>query len=163
MMQREKFKALFSDGYSVRSEDINEADMDIIHLSDTEMHIIHNQISYIATIIRTDLKSKSYTIEIDGNQYDIQLKNQLDTLIEDMGMNVASNATITALQAPMPGLILDISVSEGDQISKEDKLFVLEAMKMENIIKSPMDTSIKTIHVTKGQKVEKNQLLITFE
>lgn len=162
MMQGENFKAVFRDGYTVSSEDIDAAKMDIIYVSNKEMHIIYNQISYLATIIRSDLKTKSYCIEIDGNQYEIQLKNKLDNLIDEMGMNVASNATITALHAPMPGLILDIAIQEGDQINKEDKLFVLEAMKMENIIKSPMDTTIKTIHISKGQKVEKNQLLVTF-
>ena len=63
--------------------------------------------------------------------------------------------------APMPGLILDVVVSEGDEVEKGDKLLVLEAMKMENILKSPEDGSIKKIKVRKGKVVEKNDMLVS--
>ena len=62
----------------------------------------------------------------------------------------------------MPGLVIDVCISEGDKIKKGDKIIVLEAMKMENIIKSPTDGIIKKINVNKGMAVEKNQILINF-
>ena len=62
----------------------------------------------------------------------------------------------------MPGLIHSIMVSPGDQIEKGDSLFILEAMKMENVIKSTGEGIIAEIHVSEKQSVEKNQLLISF-
>jgi biotin carboxyl carrier protein len=62
----------------------------------------------------------------------------------------------------MPGLVLKISVKVGDVVKKGDNLFVLEAMKMENIIKSPADVTIRTIRIKPGDKVEKGQVLIGF-
>jgi biotin carboxyl carrier protein len=63
----------------------------------------------------------------------------------------------------MPGLILDIYVQEKQQVQKGDVLLILEAMKMENAIKSAADGVIKSIKVSKRQSVEKNQLLLEFE
>ena len=62
----------------------------------------------------------------------------------------------------MPGLVLSVLVTEGDEVKKGDNLLVLEAMKMENMIKSPTDGIIKKIEIKQGNKVEKNELLISF-
>jgi biotin carboxyl carrier protein len=63
----------------------------------------------------------------------------------------------------MPGLVIDISVSVGDEVKKDDPLIVLEAMKMENVLKSKGQGIVKAIHITKQEKVDKSQLLIEFE
>jgi biotin carboxyl carrier protein len=60
----------------------------------------------------------------------------------------------------MPGLLLNVLVSEGDIVKKGDVIFILEAMKMENALKAMQDGIVKEICVKKGQTVEKNQLLI---
>ena len=62
----------------------------------------------------------------------------------------------------MPGLIIDLKVKDGDQVKAGDPLLILEAMKMENIIKSPGDATVKSVKVTMGEGVEKNQVLIEF-
>jgi biotin carboxyl carrier protein len=53
-------------------------------------------------------------------------------------------------------------VESGQMIKKGDAIVVLEAMKMENILKSPADGIVKKVHVTKGDKVEKNQVMVNF-
>ena len=63
----------------------------------------------------------------------------------------------------MPGLVLSIMVRVGDSVKKGQGLMVLEAMKMENIIKSPSDGIVKSIYIKKSDAVEKNQVLIKFE
>ena len=63
----------------------------------------------------------------------------------------------------MPGLILEICVKEGDEVKKDQSLIILEAMKMENVLASPIDGKIKEIKISPKQTVEKNSLLITFE
>ena len=63
----------------------------------------------------------------------------------------------------MPGLVLNIMVQPGDSVPKGEGLMVLEAMKMENIIRTPSDVIVKSIDVNKSDAVEKNQVLIKFE
>jgi biotin carboxyl carrier protein len=63
----------------------------------------------------------------------------------------------------MPGQVLDILVKAGDTISEGDGLIVLEAMKMENIIKSNRDGVIQEVYAKKNNSVEKNAVLIVFE
>ena len=63
----------------------------------------------------------------------------------------------------MPGLVLQILVSPGDVIAKGDKLLILEAMKMENVLKAVGDGVVKSIEVEQGKNVEKNTILIEFE
>lgn len=60
----------------------------------------------------------------------------------------------------MPGLILDILVTEGQEIKEGEQVLVLSAMKMENIITAPSDGVVKLIEVKKDDAVEKGQLLI---
>ena len=62
----------------------------------------------------------------------------------------------------MPGLILEIKVQPGQEVKKGDPIMILEAMKMENILKSPGDGVVREIKVAVKQNVEKNQVLILF-
>ena len=80
-----------------------------------------------------------------------------------MGMDALAAKKVNDLKAPMPGLVLDIRVKVGDVVKKGEPLVVLEAMKMENILKATNDVVIKKIAVEKGNAVEKNQLLLLFE
>jgi biotin carboxyl carrier protein len=79
-----------------------------------------------------------------------------------MGMNAAGSGNLKEIKAPMPGLILDLKVAPGDPVKKGDVLLILEAMKMENSIKSPGDGVVKEVKVSLKQSVEKNQVLIQF-
>jgi biotin carboxyl carrier protein len=79
-----------------------------------------------------------------------------------LGLDNLQSSKVAELKAPMPGLVLSVLVKEGDEVKKGDNLFVLEAMKMENIIKSPADVTIKSIKIKASDKVEKNQVLIQF-
>lgn len=92
----------------------------------------------------------------------LQLKDKNDMLLEKLGMNVASLSALKDIKAPMPGLILDLKVKEGDEVKKGDVVLILEAMKMENIIKAPGDGKVKSVKVNLKDSVEKNQVLIQF-
>jgi biotin carboxyl carrier protein len=63
----------------------------------------------------------------------------------------------------MPGLILSVKFSNGDKVKKGDTILILEAMKMENLIKSQITGVIKNIYVKEGETIEKNSLMVSFE
>jgi len=110
-----------------------------------------------------DIENKTITILRQGKKRNFKIIEPLDELLKSMGLESAFVSKISELKAPMPGLVIDVLMKEGDEIKKGDKLVVLEAMKMENILKSPVDGKIKSISILKGQAVDKNQLLISFE
>jgi len=78
-------------------------------------------------------------------------------------MGHASSQKVNEVLAPMPGLVIQIIANVGDQVRKGENLIILEAMKMENMIKSPTDGVIKSIEVKQDKTVDKNQVLIKFE
>lgn len=137
-------------------------ELDVLQLNDKTQHIIHNGKSYNVEVVEINRPEKIAKIKVNGTVYDISVATQLDLLLKQLGMENLNSNKIAQLKAPMPGLVLNILVSEGDEVKKGDSLLVLEAMKMENIIKSPSDATVKKIEVAKGDKIEKNTVLIHF-
>ena len=80
-----------------------------------------------------------------------------------MGLSLGADAVENEVHAPMPGLILEVNVSEGQEVKEGDALCVLEAMKMENALMAPRDGVIKSVQIAKGDAVEKGMLLIELE
>lgn len=74
----------------------------------------------------------------------------------------ASSASITEIKAPIPGIVSDVKVNPGDLVRTGDTLVVIEAMKMENPIKSPRDGTIATIAVERSSEVRAGSVLLTF-
>jgi biotin carboxyl carrier protein len=121
-----------------------------------------NDRSYRAEILPADSSGKSLTIKVNGRHYPVVLKDKFDILLEKMGMNSNAGAKVNHVRAPMPGLIIQLKVKDGDHVKAGDTLLILEAMKMENIIKAPGDAIVRSVKVTMGEGVEKNQVLIEF-
>ncbi len=142
--------------------DGNEKELDIIEVKSGIFHIIKDSKSYNAEVLKTNKEEKSFVIRVNGNKYTIQLKDKYDELLEKLGLSNASSAKVKEVKAPMPGLVVDVRVKVGEEVKKGDALVVLQAMKMENILKCPTDASIKKIHIKKDDTIEKNQLLISF-
>jgi acetyl/propionyl-CoA carboxylase alpha subunit len=95
---------------------------------------------------------------VNNNSYTVAISNDLDQLIHELGFEVG--LTNQCYKAPMPGLILEISVIVGQTVKENDSLLILEAMKMENSFLSPRDGIIKSISVILGDAVDKGQLLM---
>ncbi|NLF75503.1 MAG: acetyl-CoA carboxylase biotin carboxyl carrier protein subunit [Chloroflexi bacterium] len=68
----------------------------------------------------------------------------------------------SAVHAPIPGVIVSVSVQPGDQVSTGQELCVLEAMKMKNIIRAPRDGEIATVSMVVGQHVQHHQVLVEY-
>ena len=105
---------------------------------------------------------KTAEIKVNNNIYNVTAKDQFDILLDKLGLSGLNTARVSEIKAPMPGMVLKVFVSEGTEVKKGDNLFVLEAMKMENIIKAPADVTVKTVKIKPGDKVEKGQILMLF-
>jgi len=135
---------------------------DIHKVSEDYFHVLHENKSYRAEIVHTDVAAKTITFKINGRHYSVELKDKFDLLLEKMGMTQKAVHKVNSIKAPMPGLIIDLKIKAGDVVKEGDPLLILEAMKMENILKSPGDGVIKNVKVKKGENVEKGQVLIEF-
>jgi len=161
MSQSYKVQANNNLEFNINKDDISK--LDVIEISPSKFHILQNNISYKAEIITTSFDNKEYKVKVNNNAYNINIFNDLDNLIKEMGFEIGATKKVNEIKAPMPGLILDINVNIGQQVIEDEALLILEAMKMENIITSPRDGVIKSISVTKGEAVNKNKLLIELE
>lgn len=134
----------------------------IKQLSASGWHIINDLKSYNAEVVNFNATEKTAEIKVNNTVYTVTAKDQFDLLLDKLGMSNMAGAKVSELKAPMPGLVLKIFVEVGADVKKGDNLFVLEAMKMENIIKAPVDVTVKAVKIKPGDKVEKNQVLLQF-
>ncbi len=149
-----------SSQFELTKEDIDK--LDVIS-TDHKLHLIDGNASVKAELLDIDLDSKVVTLSIDGKQHTVVIEDKLDILIDELGFTAEANVVIKDIKAPMPGLVLEIMVKEGDQVEKDSQLLILEAMKMENVLKCPGDGIVKEISIAKGDAVEKGQLLISLD
>ncbi len=118
----------------------------------------------------------SHEISINSNGYDnsrlvtvggIEIELEIDNFrlaqLKKAAGNGTGKAALKKIKAPMPGLILEVKVNSGEKVESGQLILVIEAMKMENAIKSSAAAVVKNVAVSKGQSVEKGDLLIEFE
>lgn len=114
----------------------------------------------IIEVIKIDIAEKSIKIRNNHNTYDLLFKDSIDFVLDKMGIKRNQENINQNLKAPMPGKVLEVLVKEGEKLQKGDSLLILEAMKMENVLKAEFTCEIKKVHVVKQENVDKNQLLI---
>ena len=135
---------------------------DFQQIDEKTFHIIHENKSFKASILSYDFQNKTLEIKVNGRTHLMEFQNDNDLLLEKMGIKKTNMKLSNELKAPMPGLIVDIKVTEGQEVKSGDPLIILKAMKMENILKSPHDAIIKRILVDTNQKIEKDAIIIQF-
>lgn len=143
--------------------DGNKVDFDIQPQPNGLISILYNNKSYSAFIEDVDFKKKQLTVSIDGSKSAILISEPMDQLLASMGLDMSALQKAEPIKAPMPGMILKVLVEPGQQIAKGDGLLVLEAMKMENVLKASSDAVVKSINIKEQTAVEKGAVLIELE
>jgi biotin carboxyl carrier protein len=133
---------------------------DLLKVGENLYHLIKDSKSYLVELLAAE--KKSVQLKINGTIFEVAIQDRHDQLLEKLGMQQSNDSGSKDVRAPMPGMILEVLVEKGQTVAKGDKLLILEAMKMENIIKSDGDGVIQEVPVEKGMNVEKNQVLIQF-
>ncbi|MFC0604993.1 acetyl-CoA carboxylase biotin carboxyl carrier protein subunit [Winogradskyella pulchriflava] len=156
-----KVKVNASHQFDISKQDVDG--LDSVESSPNNFHVLDKSTSIKSTILDSDFNSKVYTVKVNNNTYKVNIHDALDQQIEALGFEIGASKAVSDIKAPMPGLILEITINEGAEVKEGDALLILEAMKMENVLTSPRDGIIKSIKVNKGETVDKNALLIEFE
>ncbi|MCF8253621.1 MAG: biotin/lipoyl-binding protein [Bacteroidia bacterium] len=136
---------------------------DAVKLAPNKYHVLINHKSYNIELLSKTENGKGMVIGVNGVKQEIAIKDKYDALLHQLGMDKLMGSKNNNLKAPMPGLVLRVLVQEGDTVKKGDGLLVLEAMKMENVIKADGEAKVKKVLVEPKQVVEKNMLLIEME
>lgn len=127
------------------------------------LSVLYNGKSYTALVEKIDRPAKELTFRIDGQPHKVVIKESIDLLLASMGLDLKAMQKIEPVKAPMPGMILKVLVTPGQQIVKGDGLLILEAMKMENLLKASHNATVKSVRVTERTAVEKGAILIELE
>ena len=139
------------------------SNLDMLEVGNQEFHVLQDNQSYHCKVLETNYEKKTLTLEVNGSKYTINIEDEYDLLVKKMGLSAIVSHKITNIKAPMPGLVLDVMIEAGQTIEKGTPLLILEAMKMENVLKSEGDGVVKSIEIAKGAAVDKGQVLIEME
>ena len=122
----------------------------------------------------TDIEDNIANIEVNGTKYKVEVNREItiqktptlirNPIINNGGASIKKQEDLVLkVKAPLPGNIISITVKEGDRITKDQTLVVMEAMKMENKINAEKDGIIKSIKISVGDAVLQEDLLIEIE
>ncbi|MEZ4807979.1 MAG: biotin/lipoyl-containing protein [Flavobacteriales bacterium] len=138
-----------------------DAPLDLVRTGPSTFNLIRNGRSHSVLLLKEDRENNTVRLRIGGSTYTVRLQDEQSRMMKTLGLDKAERK-VREIKAPMPGMVLNILVAPGDMVKKNDPILVLEAMKMENMIKAPGDAVVATLHAEKGKAVEKGQLLVSF-
>lgn len=145
------------------SLDTQNTNFEIEDLGKDVYRIKSGKTAEIIEVLAIDIHTKTMTIRHNHSTHVLVFKNELDLVLDKMGIKRAVENISSDIKAPMPGKVIEIVVKEGDVVSKGDPILILEAMKMENVLKAENDCTIKKVLIASAESVEKNQILVELE
>ena len=148
----------FSDSlnqFSIKTE--NDVGIDCVKLSHNSYSLILNGQSHYLNI---HPHLQGYEVTVDHHTHLVHVQDEVDILLEQFGMQSGESCHAGEIYAQIPGLVSQIYVKKDDKVKVNQKLFILEAMKMENEIDSPVSGIVDHIHCKEGDKVEKGNIIM---
>jgi biotin carboxyl carrier protein len=109
-----------------------------------------------------DDKGEYYDVLINGNYFKVYISDEKRRFLRNKGKRALVIGK-QMISAPMPGKVIKILVKVGERVKRGSGLIVIEAMKMENELKSPIDGKVKEINVEEGKAVDAGEKLVVVE
>ena len=123
----------------------------------------YNGQTFSGEVLEEKTESNFLLIKLNHRFFEIRKQGELDDLISAMGLDIPKVRKLKELQAPMPGRIVNIAVTIGQELKIGDDILSLEAMKMENVLKAEGIGVVKEINIKNDDVVDKGAILIEFE
>ncbi len=111
-------------------------------------------------VVRRGDRRGKFTVWVDGFRHEVDALDERTRTIQDFAAAAAGPRGPAPLIAPMPGLIVRVTVAPGDRVAVGDGLVVMEAMKMENELRTAAAGTVKAVHAKPGSAVEKGTVLV---
>ncbi len=119
--------------------------------------------TFFGEVESSDTEQNTMRVKINHRSFEVKRETPIHVLLKSMGLDKVAPIKLDVLQAPMPGKVLALNVSVGEEVEIGKSLLTLEAMKMENVIKAEGIGKVKSIEVKTGNTVDKGAVLIRFE
>ena len=158
IIENQSLEVEFSDSlnqFLIKTE--NDMEIDCVKISQHSYSLILNGQSH-NLIINAHLNG--YNVTVDHHTHLVHVHDEVDILLEQFGLQPDKFSHAGEIHAQIPGLVSQIFVKKGDKVKVNQKLFILEAMKMENEIDSPVSGTIDHIYCKAGDKVEKGNIIM---
>ena len=104
----------------------------------------------------------AWKLELDGRDFALEVLDERAAAVRRMASAAKGSRAVASLQAPMPGMVVQVAVVEGDVVEAGDRVAIIEAMKMENELRAAAPARVAKVRVSPGQAVEKDQVLVEF-
>ena len=111
--------------------------------------------------LRVEPCEESYRVQIDGMAFEVSVEDERTRLLGGIKLASAGTAGELLIKSPMPGIVIDVAVQEGDTVESGQTLVVVESMKMHNEFAAPRAGIVKAVRVARGDKVMQNAILVT--
>jgi len=136
------------------------AGLDVIETAAGKFHLIFQDQNYQIEVDEIKIEKGQIHLRINGSIHHVTLETPLQRKIKALGINEMNAGDGETIQAPMPGKVLSVLIQEGEKVVADQDLIILEAMKMENVIKSTQEGVVDKIYVSDDDTVNKNQTLL---
>lgn len=156
-IEKREGKYCINNEFIITKNDVKEG------LSKREIQINHQGKNYSVQVLKIIPQENIIRIKINNKRAELKIKDVRAQILEQIGLASSAEHKAGDVRAPMPGKILEIRIQKGQQVKAGDDLLILEAMKMENLIKAPADGTVDNILVQVHDTVEKNALLVKFK
>ncbi len=141
--------------------DGKEYEVDMIEVEPGVYSLIHDQNSVNVELTTDKNNRRKYNVSVDYDNYDIEVLDAEAKYAKYRKGAAGDDANV--ISSPMPGVVVKILVSEGDEVKANDTVIIISAMKMESEYKVKKDRKILKVMVEEGQVIEANQPLIEIE
>jgi len=120
--------------------------------------LLINEKSYEAYVYPVE---NAWQVLLHGRLYQAVVEDEAERRLRTASAGAVSEHEEFKLEAPMPGLVVAVPVTEGQEIKKGEVLVILESMKMQNELRSPRDGSVSRLRVKAGDNVEQHQTMLS--
>ena len=156
-------KSISVDGEGVRYEEAQPAHAELSDIEGSPVRMVKIGTHVYRVVARKRQGRGRYTLWVDGYRFETEGLDERTRAIRDLSAANPGPSGPAPILAPMPGLIVRVSVKPGDRVEAGQGLVVMEAMKMENELRATAPGTVKSVEVSAGTAVEKGALLVALE
>lgn len=141
---------------TVNGEVVN---VDMLQMQDTTMYsaVINGQ----SHDIRMNEGDGVYVVQLSGEVFDVVVEDERTRRLAGLKSSSADMTGEAIIKAPMPGVVVEILVTPGQEVEKGDIVVILESMKMQNEFKAPRAGKVHAVRVSPGDKIDQNGVMVT--
>ena len=152
-----EYEWIDENGEGYLSKDGKRLEVELVALGDGRFSLIKDNMPYMVNISKNN---EAYQVRVVGGLFNVTVEDERTRKVKELVKAASGGHGEKTIKAPIPGLVVKIQSAIGDIVKEGDGLLILEAMKMENIIKAPYDCEVLEIAVNETDAVTQNQTLI---